>query len=123
MSLIVISVEVSIDSIICLVRLSELPKGWSSPEDYRGPAKKDLFKIDPEDFQTVSDFLELKSTESAVRDISSSSASTTGGAGAGSSGLPKSAPRQSISAVEGNVRLVVPVSRQPGKRAATRFVK
>jgi hypothetical protein len=112
---------VSIDSIICLVRLSELPKGWSPPEDYRGPAKKDLFKIDPEDFQTVSDFLELKSTESAVRDISSSSASTTGGAG--SSGLPKSAPRQSISAVEGNVRLVVPVSRQPGKRAATRFVK
>ena len=116
------SVAVSIDSIICLVRLSELPKGWSPPENYRGPAKKDLFKIDPEDFQTVSDFLELKSTESAVRVISSSSASTTGGAG-GSSGLPKSAPRQSISAVEGNVRLVVPVSRQPGKRAATRFVK
>ena len=117
------SVAVSIDSIICLVRLSELPKGLSPPENYRGPAKKDLFKIDPEDFQTVSDFLELKSTESAVRAMSSSSASATGGAGDASfSGPPKSVPRQSVSAVEGNVRLVVPVSRQPGKRAATRFV-
>ena len=81
----------SIDSIICLVRLDELPKGWAPPDDYRGPAKKDLFKIDPDDFRTVSDFLELKSTESAVRAMSSSSASATGGArDASFSGLPGS---------------------------------
>ena len=121
----------SIDSIICTVRLSGLPKGWTPPEDYRGPAKKALFKIDPEDFQTVSDFSELKSAESDIRAMPSSAGASavtsgTGARDASSSGAPKgaSAFQQSVSAaVEGNLRPVVPVLRQPGKRAATRFVK